>query len=98
MRTTAIGSYSVPDWYEILHAALADGRLTSAALQDAKSVAARAAIKDQEMVGLDLISDGELVRRNDNCFGPPNAMINYFAAKISGFSPEPRFRTGISPV
>jgi len=98
MRTTVIGSYSVPDWYAALQAAVTGGRLVPSDFHDAKCVAARAAIKDQEKAGLDIITDGELFRRDDNCFGPPNAMINYFAAKISGFSPEPRFKTGISPV
>jgi len=40
----------------------------------------------------------ELFRRDDNRFGPPNAMINYFAAKIPGFSGELREKTGITPV
>lgn len=47
-------------------------------------MAARAAIKDQEAAGVNVMSDGELFSRDDNRFGPPNAMIDYFAAKIPG--------------
>lgn len=47
-------------------------------------MAAIAAIKDQEVAGVNIISDGELFRRDDNRFGPPNATINYFTAKIPG--------------
>src|SRR5688572_19145949 len=98
MRTTVVGSYSVPDWYPVLQEAVVAGRAAAADFRDAKSVAARAAIKDQETSGIEIISDGELFRRDDNRFGPPHAMINYFAAKIQGFSPEPRMKVGISPV
>jgi 5-methyltetrahydropteroyltriglutamate--homocysteine methyltransferase len=55
-------------------------------------------MKDQEAVGVEFVSDGELFRRDDNRFGPPNAMINHFAARIPGFSRELRHRTGITPV
>ena len=47
---------------------------------------------------MEFVSDGELFRRDDNRFGPPNAMISYFAAKIPGFSGELRPKTGITPV
>lgn len=47
---------------------------------------------------MEVVSDGELFRRDDNSFGPPNALINYFAAKIPGFSGELRPKTGITPV
>jgi 5-methyltetrahydropteroyltriglutamate--homocysteine methyltransferase len=96
--TTVIGSYTVPDWYPILQEAVAAGKIPPEAFRDAKAAAARAAVKDQERAGVDIVSDGELFRRDDNRFGPPNAMINYFAAKIPGFSGELRLKTGITPV
>lgn len=98
MITTVVGSYTVPDWYPVLQEAVAAGKIPSEAFRDAKAAAARAAIKDQENAGVDIVSDGELFRRDDNRFGPPNAMINHFAAKIPGFSGELRPKTGISPV
>ncbi len=98
LTTTVIGSYTVPDWYPALQEAVMAGKLAPEAFSDAKAVAARAAIKDQEVANVDVVSDGELFRRDDNRFGPPNAMINYFAAKIPGFSGELRPKTGITPV
>jgi 5-methyltetrahydropteroyltriglutamate--homocysteine methyltransferase len=98
MITTVVGSYTVPDWYPVLQEAVAAGKIPPEAFRDAKAAAARAAIKDQESAGVDIVSDGELFRRDDNRFGPPNAMINHFAAKIPGFSGELRPKTGISPV
>ncbi|MBI5575521.1 MAG: hypothetical protein HY896_04075 [Deltaproteobacteria bacterium] len=96
--TTVIGSYTVPDWYPALQTAVAKGEITPEAFREAKSIAARAAVKDQEEAGVDIVSDGELFRRDDNRFGPPNAMIGYFAGKIPGFSGEFRPKSGISPV
>src|SRR5258708_8288514 len=96
LTTSVIGSYSVPDWYPALQDAVTAGKLAPEAFRDAKAVAARAAIKDQEVANVDVVSDGELFRRDDNRFGPPNAMINYFAAKIPGFSGELRPKTGRS--
>lgn len=96
--TTVIGSYTVPDWYPVLQEAVAEGKLSKEAFQDAKRAAVQAAILDQVRAGIDVISDGELFRRSDNCFGPPNAMINYFADKITGFSGEHRDKSGITPI
>lgn len=98
IMTTVVGSYTVPDWYPVLQEAVAAGKIAPEAFRDAKAAAARAAIKDQEKAGVDIVSDGELFRRDDNRFGPPNAMINHFAARIPGFSGELRPRAGISPV
>ena len=98
ITTTVVGSYSVPDWYPALQSAVRAGELAPEAFADAKAVAARAAVADQDAAGIDVVSDGELFRRDDNRFGPPNAMINYFAARIPGFSGELRDRSGIPPV
>ena len=98
LTTTVIGSYTVPDWYATIQEAIQAGKVPIWIFQDAKAVAARAAVKDQEAAGVDLISDGELFRRDDNRFGPPNAMINYFAGKIQSFSGELRQKKNITPV
>lgn len=98
LTTTVIGSHTVPDWYPAIQEAVQSGKLPPEAFRDAKAVASRAAIKDQEAARVDVISDGELFRRDDNRFGPPNAMINYFAAKIPGFSGELRPKKNITPV
>ncbi|MBZ0170682.1 5-methyltetrahydropteroyltriglutamate--homocysteine methyltransferase [Candidatus Methylomirabilis lanthanidiphila] len=98
LPTTVVGSYSVPDWYPVLQEGVQRGALAPSAFGDAKEVAALGAIKDQETADIDLISDGELFRRDNNRFGPPNAMINYFSARIPGFSSELRDRSGITPL
>lgn len=98
LPTTVVGSYSVPDWYPVLQERVEQGAMPPSAFGDAKEIAALGAIKDQETAGIDLISDGELFRRDNNRFGPPNAMINYFAAKVPGFSGELRDRSGITPL
>ena len=98
ITTAMVGSYTVPDWYPVLRRAVEAGELPPEAFADAKAVAARAAVKDQEAARLDVVGDGELFRRDDNRFGPPNAMINHFAAKIPGFSGELRDKSGITPV
>lgn len=96
--TTVVGSYTVPDWYAALQEAVAAGKIPPEAFRDAKATAARAAVKDQERAGVDVVSDGELFRRDDNRFGPPNAMIHHFSARIPGFSGELRLKSGITPV
>lgn len=97
LQTTVIGSYTVPDWYPALGNAVVDGSLAPGAFAEAKAWAARAAVADQERAGIDVVSDGELFRRDDNRFGPPNAMINHFAGKIPGFGGL-REKRGITPV
>jgi 5-methyltetrahydropteroyltriglutamate--homocysteine methyltransferase len=98
VQTTVVGSHSVPDWYEPLHRAVVRSELDPETFAEAKAWAARAAVKDQELAGIDIVSDGELFRRDDNRCGPPNAMINHFAAKIPGFARTLRDKSGITPV
>ncbi|GAC1645619.1 MAG: methionine synthase [Chloroflexota bacterium] len=93
-----VGSYTVPDWYEPLQKAVERGEIGPEVFRDAKTIAARAAIHDQERAGIDVITDGEMFRRNDNRHGPPKGMINYFTEKIPGFAPETRPKAGFSPV
>ena len=69
LETTMIGSYTVPDWYAELAQAVAEGRLAPEEFAAAKAWAARAAVKDQEAAGIDVVSDGELFRRDDTASG-----------------------------
>jgi len=96
--TMVVGSHTVPDWYPILQKAVENHELSPEAFQDAKETAARASIKDLEAAGVSVLGDGELLRRSNNICGPPNAMINFFSAKIKGFSAEIRPKTGVTPV
>jgi 5-methyltetrahydropteroyltriglutamate--homocysteine methyltransferase len=83
--TTVIGAYSVPDWYEALDRLVAVGQLSMGAMADAQYRAGEAAIHDQELAGVDVITGGEMHRRTHNRHSPPNAMLNHFWQKIPAF-------------
>ncbi len=75
LPTTVVGSYSVPEWLERLKTEYYQRRISAAHLDEIHEVAIKAAVKDQERAGIDIVSDGELRRDND---------IDYFLARISG--------------
>jgi 5-methyltetrahydropteroyltriglutamate--homocysteine methyltransferase len=83
--TTVIGAHSVPDWYEALDRLVAMGQLSMASMTDAQFRASQAAVLDQELAGIDIVTGGEMHRRTHNRHSPPNAMLNYFWAKIPAF-------------
>src|SRR5687768_239956 len=56
-----------------------------AALIDAQYRAGQAAILDQDLAGIDVITGGEMHRRTHNRHAPPNAMLNFFWQKIPAF-------------
>jgi len=74
--TTVIGAHSVPRWYETLDRLVTLGQLQPADLADAQFRAMQAAILEQEIAGIDLITGGEMHRRTHNRHSPPNAMLN----------------------
>ncbi len=73
--TSVVGSYSVPEWLERLKTDYYQRRISSAYLQQIHEVAIKAALKDQERAGVDIVSDGELRRDND---------VDYFLVRIPG--------------
>ena len=73
--TAVVGSYAMPAWLERAKNDYLHRRLTRHDLDEMHDAAVKAAIKDQETAGLDVISDGEL--RRDN-------MIDYFLEKLPG--------------
>jgi 5-methyltetrahydropteroyltriglutamate--homocysteine methyltransferase len=75
LPTTVVGSYSVPEWLERLKTEYYQRRISAQHLTEIQDVAIKAAIKDQERAGIDIVSDGELRRDND---------IDYFLARIPG--------------
>jgi 5-methyltetrahydropteroyltriglutamate--homocysteine methyltransferase len=75
LPTTVVGSYSVPEWLERLKTEFYQRRISAAHLAEIHEVAIKAAVKDQERAGIDIVSDGELRRDND---------IDYFLARIPG--------------
>ncbi|HZL30566.1 MAG TPA: hypothetical protein VFC54_05825 [Pseudolabrys sp.] len=97
--TTVIGAHSVPDWYEALDRLVAVGQLAMASMADAQYRASQAAILDQELAGIDVVTGGEMHRRTHNRHSPPNAMLNYFWQKIPAFrgSTKPKPITSHDP-
>jgi 5-methyltetrahydropteroyltriglutamate--homocysteine methyltransferase len=88
--TTVIGAHSVPDWYEALDRLVAVGQLSMASMADAQYRATQAAVLDQEIAGIDVVTGGEMHRRTHNRHSPPNAMLNYFWQKIPAFQGSTR--------
>src|SRR2546427_3166621 len=72
---TVVGSYSMPGWRERLKTDFFARRISKHELDEIHDVAVKVAIKDQEVAGVDIITDGEL--RRDN-------MIDYFAERLPG--------------
>ena len=66
------------------------GQLAEGDLADAQLRASQAAILEQEIAGIDVITGGEMHRRRHNRHSPPNAMLNYFWQKIPSFQGETR--------
>ncbi len=97
--TTVIGAYSVPDWYESLDRLVSFGQLSMAAMHDAQFRAGQAAVLDQEIAGIDVVTGGEMHRRTHNRHSPPNAMLNHFWQRIPAFqgSTKPKPITPYDP-
>jgi 5-methyltetrahydropteroyltriglutamate--homocysteine methyltransferase len=75
LPTTVVGSYSVPEWLERLKTDYYRNRISRSHLHEIHDMAVKAALKDQETAGIDIVSDGELRRDND---------IDYLLARIPG--------------
>ena len=75
LPTTVVGSYSVPEWLERAKTDFHEGRISRTSLNEIYETAIKAALKDQERAGIDIVSDGELRRDND---------IDYFLERIPG--------------
>jgi len=65
----------VPEWLERLKTEYYQRRISAQHLAEIHDMAIKAAVKDQELAGIDIVSDGELRRDND---------VDYFLARIPG--------------
>ena len=59
-----VGSYAMPGWLERLKTEYFARRISRHDLDEIYDAAAKAAIKDQEIAGLDIVTDGEPRRDN----------------------------------
>ncbi|HET9362637.1 MAG TPA: hypothetical protein VFO58_22960 [Vicinamibacterales bacterium] len=75
LPTTVIGSYSMPEWLERAKNEYLSRRLSRRDLDEMHDAVRKAAIKDQESAGIDIVSDGEAQRDN---------MIDYFTERMPG--------------
>ena len=74
----------LPGWLERLKTEYYQRRISAQHLAEIHEVAIKAAVKDQELAGIDIVSDGELRRDND---------VDYFLARIPGVSIPHRAKT-----
>jgi 5-methyltetrahydropteroyltriglutamate--homocysteine methyltransferase len=74
----------VPEWLERLKTDYYQRRISAQHLNEIHEVAIKAALKDQELTGLDIVSDGELRRDND---------IDYLLTRIPGVDIGHRAKT-----
>ena len=81
LRTSVVGSYSVPEWLGRFNTDFQRGRISASLLTEIHETAIKAAIIDQETAGLDIVSDGEFRRDND---------MDYFIERIGGIELEGR--------
>lgn len=79
LPTTVIGSYSFPKWLDHVRQLGPKGVLSPAEIEEAHDNAVKSAIKDQEMAGVDIITDGEIRRET---------MVYFFSKRIHGFDFE----------
>jgi len=83
LPTTVIGSYSLPAWLEKARELGAKGVLTPGEVAEAHDNAVRSAVMDQELAGVDIVTDGELRRET---------MVNFFSMRIHGFDMSGRMK------
>ncbi len=76
LPTTVIGSYSFPAWLDRVRELGRRNELTPQQVEEAHDNAVKSTIKDQEVAGVDIITDGELRRET---------MVYFFSARIHGF-------------
>jgi len=76
LPTSVIGSYSFPRWLDHSREQGAKGSLTPAQVEEAHDNAVKSVIKDQELAGVDIITDGEIRRET---------MVYFFSKRIYGF-------------
>jgi 5-methyltetrahydropteroyltriglutamate--homocysteine methyltransferase len=75
LPTTVTGSYSMPEWLKRAKNDYLQRRVSRHDLEEMHDAVRKSAIKDQEISGVDVITDGELQRDN---------MIDYFAERLPG--------------
>lgn len=76
LPTSVIGSYSFPRWLDHVRELGTTGVLTPDQVREAHDNAVKSVIKDHELAGVDIITDGEIRRET---------MVYFFSKRIRGF-------------
>ena len=76
LTTSVIGSYSFPRWLDQVRELGTKHVLTPEQVQEAHDNAVKSVIKDHELAGVDIITDGEIRRET---------MVYFFSKRIHGF-------------
>ena len=79
LPTSVIGSYSFPRWLDEVRNLAGKGMLSPEQVEEAHDNAVKSVIKDHELAGVDIITDGEIRRET---------MVYFFSKRIHGFDFE----------
>jgi 5-methyltetrahydropteroyltriglutamate--homocysteine methyltransferase len=110
LLTSVVGSYSVPEWLGRFNTDFQRGRISAELLNEIHETAIKSALIDQEVAGLDVVSDGEFRRDNDMDYfieridgielsgRPKEYYFDYYGATVSGPLPLPENFAGFGLV
>ncbi len=70
-----VGSYAVPEWLANVKTDFFQRRVSRSVLDEIHLAALKAAVKDQELAGIDVVTDGEVRRDNS---------LDYFLVRLPG--------------
>src|SRR5579872_7313207 len=73
--TSVVGSYAVPEWLANVKTDFFQRRVSRSVLDEIHLAALKSAVKDQELAGIDVVTDGEVRRDNS---------LDYFLVKLPG--------------
>lgn len=73
--TSVIGSYAVPEWLANVKTDFFQRRVSRSVLDEIHLAALKSAVKDQELAGVDVVTDGEMRRDNS---------LDYFLIRLPG--------------
>jgi 5-methyltetrahydropteroyltriglutamate--homocysteine methyltransferase len=110
LLTSVVGSYSVPEWLGRFNTDFQRGRISAELLNEVHETAIKSALVDQEVAGLDVVSDGEFRRDNDMDYfieridgielsgKPKEYYFDYYGATATGPLPSPEHFAGFGLV
>jgi 5-methyltetrahydropteroyltriglutamate--homocysteine methyltransferase len=110
LLTSVVGSYSVPEWLGRFNTDFQRGRISAVLLNEIHETAIKSALVDQEVAGLDVVSDGEFRRDNDMDYfieriggielsgKPKEYYFDYYGAAVTGPLPGPEGFAGFGLV